>query len=323
MPLTHELTMRSHPQRGTLSADDILEVAMAQPGSLVRRAQATPKGNATKISPAPFDYYLDVETADGAVAHRLWFLNSWDSRCEGVRPWGCAERGQVAWAAEAAATAPRPSGASLAFVHIPVQQFKPELLRNPSGTAQEGVNGPAVETGVAAWAHTAGIAALLSGHDHANDYAGYWAPPGASRAVATDADDYVADDGAVLLAYGRNTGYGGYGPGKLQRGARVLELQAGGGLRTWVRQEDGSRVDFGAAFQYSKPPRHWPITEHLFHQLLQAAMCAFLALAAWWLLRSLLRPKRQRAEQSAPDTADPELNGADTVHTMLLQGYNS
>lgn len=287
---------------------------MAQPGSLVRRAQATPKGNATRVAPAPFDYYIDVETADGAVAHRLWFLNSWDSHCEGVRPWGCAERGQVAWATEAAAAAARPSGASLAFVHIPVPQFRPELLRNLSGTGQEGVCGPAVETGVAAWAHTTGIAALLSGHDHGNDYAGFWAPPGA------------ADGASVMLAYGRNTGYGGYGPGKLQRGARVLELQAGGGLRTWVRQEDGTRVDFGEPFSYQKPPRHWPITEHLFHQLLQAAMCAiFLALAAWWLLRSRMRFRaaKQRAEQSAGDAADPELKGADTVHTMLLQGYNS
>jgi hypothetical protein len=50
-------------------------------------------------------------------------------------------------------------------------------------------------------------------------------------------------------------------------------------------------------------------------------MCAiFLAVAAWWLLRAA---KEQRAEQSASDTADPELNGADTVHTMLLQGDNS
>ena len=316
----HAVALGNHDLRGALNADAILELAMQQNGSLVRRAPAVPSGAA---SPAAFDYYVDAQAADGSLAHRLWFLNSWDDRCEGQGPWGCVSRGEVAWAAEAAAAAPQPAGDSVAFVHIPLPQLRPDALRGATGVMQESVSCPSVDTGVADWAHSAGIAAVVSGHDHANDYAGFWAPPGAPR-LHPDAD--ADGDGAILLAYGRNTGYGGYGPGELQRGARVLELHADGGLRTWVRQEDGSRVAFGAPFQPHKPRPKPFITPHMAEQLAEAALAAFIFLLSAWAL-SRLRGRRAAAQQKGKQVADSDSDDPEaqpnTLHAVLLSGYNS
>jgi hypothetical protein len=73
------------------------------------------------------------------------------------------------------------------------------------------------------------VHALFSGHDHYNDY--YGDPTGAG----------------LLVGYGRKTGMsGGTGPlGAMGgRGARVFELTLKstggvGGMRTWVRRQDG------------------------------------------------------------------------------------
>jgi pre-mRNA-splicing factor SYF1 len=66
------------------------------------------------------------------------------------------------------------------------------------------------ENNVTAW--------VISGHDHQNDYYGNY-------------------DGTVL-AFGRKTGYGGYGPANFLRGARVYEMSIENGewkVETWVR----------------------------------------------------------------------------------------
>ncbi len=68
------------------------------------------------------------------------------------------------------------------------------------------------------------------GHDHDNDF---------SFAYKN-----------ITLYYGRKTGYGGYGPppNKMQRGSRIAVIKEGvrGLTETWIRQEDGSRMDLKA-----------------------------------------------------------------------------
>ncbi len=59
-----------------------------------------------------------------------------------------------------------------------------------------GVFGALIEQPTVEW--------VSAGHDHDNDYYGYYE--------------------GVNLAYGRKTGYGGYGPDKFSRGARVFEV---------------------------------------------------------------------------------------------------
>jgi hypothetical protein len=170
-----------------------------------------------------------VHGGEGQVPRRLWFLNSGDARCEGRRPWGCVTRDDLAWAA-----AQPPSAHALAFIHIPLPQLRPALLREPAGAMREPVSCPSVDTGVADWASANGVAAAFFGHDHGNDYQGWY--------------------GNTLLAYGRCSGYGGYGPADLQRGARVILLR-GNATETWIRQEDGSVVSFGnRSFDAQLPP---------------------------------------------------------------------
>lgn len=92
----------------------------------------------------------------------------------------------------------------LAFVHIPVHEF--ERLRSAAGF--RGIYGENVcfesDTGrtFAAWKQAGRVRAAFSGHDHLNDYQGTWE--------------------GIELAYGRCTGWSGYGD--LQRGGRLIEL---------------------------------------------------------------------------------------------------
>jgi len=82
-----------------------------------------------------------------------------------------------------------------------------------------------VNTGLyAAFLEMGDVKSVHCGHDHDNDFFG--------------------DFENITLAYGRKTGYGGYGPppGWL-RGARILEITENPfQIKTWIRQEDGSVV---------------------------------------------------------------------------------
>jgi hypothetical protein len=214
----YAVALGNHDVRGNLDAAQLLAVDLAQPNSHTQAAGG----------PSPFTYALEVSSGEGQVPRRLWFLNSGDARCEGRRPWGCVPRDDLAWAAA------QPSAHALAFIHIPLPQLRPALLREPAGAMREPVSCPSVDTGVADWASANGVAAAFFGHDHGNDYQGWY--------------------GNTLLAYGRCSGYGGYGPADLQRGARVILLR-GNATETWIRQEDGSVVSFGnRSFDAQLPP---------------------------------------------------------------------
>jgi hypothetical protein len=214
----YAVALGNHDVRGNLDAAQLLAVDLAQSNSHTQAAGG----------PSPFTYTLEV-SGEGQVPRRLWFLNSGDARCEGHRPWGCVPRDDLAWAA-----AQPPSAHALAFIHIPLPQLRPALLREPAGAMREPVSCPSIDTGVADWANGNGVAAAFFGHDHRNDFQGLY--------------------GDTLLAYGRCSGYGGYGPADLQRGARVILLR-GNATETWIRQEDGSVVLFGnRSFDVQLPP---------------------------------------------------------------------
>ena len=314
----HAIALGNHDLRGTLDAAAVLEVALAQPGSLVQRPEA-PGDNSALAAPEPFNYFIDVLAPNGTLAHRLWFLNSWDNLCEGRRPWGCVSRSEVAWATEAAAAAPTPAADSIAFVHIPLPQLRPDELRGVSGVMQEAVSCPSVETGVAHWARLAGISAVFSGHDHSNDYAGLWTPSDAPRRRR---DEDAGRGDALLLAYGRTTGYGGYSPGSLQRGARVIEMHADGTLKTWIRQEDGSRIDPGGPFDVLVPPPSSNMLAWLLPLSVAVLALTMHALVVW---RRRRVAKSKAAAVTFTDEAAPEplLRDFNTLDAMMHSGYNS
>ncbi len=94
----------------------------------------------------------------------------------------------------------------IAFCHIPVYQYKTIWdEKRANGIKFEDVcfekdQGAALE----AIAKTGRVQAMFVGHDHVNDYAG------------TETE--------VELVYGRATGYGGYGGDKVEKGAKLIEL---------------------------------------------------------------------------------------------------
>lgn len=109
-------------------------------------------------------------------------------------------------------------------MHIPLPEFM--TLYNEfsfSGTKNEDVCCSSVNTGLFSTViGTNSVDWISCGHDHNNDFYGQYQ--------------------GVNLAYGRKSGFGGYGPDGLQKGARVFEitLEHEYKVATWIRQEDGS-----------------------------------------------------------------------------------
>jgi hypothetical protein len=114
---------------------------------------------------------------------------------------------------------------AIAFVHIPIVEYMNVAHLPFKGNNTEDICCSSVNTGIyAAFKEMGDVNFLTVGHDHNNDN--------------------IGDFNGITLAYGRKSGYGGYGPphGWL-RGARVIELTEGSTtVNTWIRQEDGSKV---------------------------------------------------------------------------------
>jgi len=97
---------------------------------------------------------------------------------------------------------------SLLFFHIPLTQYEEARLAGQyTGIAREqvlcwGDDGTGVERIEAA----GGVRACFCGHSHANDF--------------------QFERNGTIYAYGRATGHGGYGGEKLEKGAKIIDLNA-------------------------------------------------------------------------------------------------
>lgn len=110
---------------------------------------------------------------------------------------------------------------SLAFFHIPIPEYRDAWERGQAkGTKNELVCCPELNSGLfTAMLECKDVMGTFAGHDHENDYVARWH--------------------GMRLAYGRVSGYGGYG--NLKRGARVIRMQEGErAFSTWIRLADGS-----------------------------------------------------------------------------------
>jgi len=122
----------------------------------------------------------------------------------------------------------------LVFLHIPLPEYDQVWhLGGCAGERHEEVCCPRINTGLFAALHLAGnVRGVFCGHDHVNDYQGR-----------------LHD---IRLCYGRASGYNTYGREGFARGARIIRLHEDGrDLRTWLRLDDGSRVDL--AMPEAKP----------------------------------------------------------------------
>lgn len=96
---------------------------------------------------------------------------------------------------------------AVAYFHIPLQQYEAARLAGTyTGFAGEEVLCWGDDGSILPRLGERGVRVCFCGHSHANDF-------------------YVEQDG-VVLAYGRATGYGGYGGDLLKKGAKLLTLNA-------------------------------------------------------------------------------------------------
>lgn len=146
-------------------------------------------------------------TGNQTVA-RLYFFDSLRDNCLSVRGWGCVMHDQIQWyrkwvADRAAENSLVPA---IAFVHIPLPEMMTMWNYHTTFGTQgdwDGVCCSSVNTGLfAAFKEFGEVKAIVSGHDHANDFIGEYQ--------------------GVLLGYGRKSGYGGYFKRGWTHGSRVV-----------------------------------------------------------------------------------------------------
>jgi len=155
-----------------------------------------------------------VFTKETIPFYTLYLLDSHPEDEEGRHSHISVE--QVAWYEEHVA---QDATHSIVFTHIPLIQFEDPI--DYIGVFEEDkVYSQDQETGLfAAMVEQGKTVAFFAGHDHLNDF--------------------QFDRDGVLLAYGRVTGYNDYGD--LEKGGRIIEIDASGTLSTFIRLEKDAR----------------------------------------------------------------------------------
>lgn len=239
----HAMLLGNHDDEADLSRAEILEADVRISGDL----------SLTQVGPLQItgasNYYIDVLNSSprnpAVVDARLWFFDSMNRGCENdPTSWGCVGRDTVSWMRNLTANSRIPPALqSLAFVHIPLPEhrFAYGDFRT-TGIRQEDSACPVVNTGLAEQLIYSNISMVISGHDHQNDFVGNihfqgQRMSGSDTAIpegnsTTSSSRFLPGSGysrngdvPMLMAYGRKSGYGSYGPGEVARGARVIRLK--------------------------------------------------------------------------------------------------
>ena len=158
-------------------------------------------------------------TKDGVPFYTLYFFDSHAERAEYTEEEGeydYVRESQVAWYEDHVAT---DATDSVAYMHMPLRQYIDS--EGYVGVFEEDkVYAQGVDTGLFdAMALAGKTKGVFVGHDHLNDF-------------------YVIREG-IMLAYGRISGFNAYG--NLERGGRVVEIDAAGTMTSYVLLE--SEVD--------------------------------------------------------------------------------
>ena len=134
-----------------------------------------------------------------------------------------------------------PSYFSLAFIHIPLPEFKDRHLRIFKGQRREPTEGPSSNTHFYDALVEEGISALGCGHDHVNDFC---ALPLQQMQKHGD----ITPLHRTWLCYAGGSGFGGYcsyGSKRFHRRIRIWEFDTTDNtLKTWMRvQYNPEKVD--------------------------------------------------------------------------------
>ncbi len=185
------------------------------------------------IAPNGIDYLLPIMTSTNKTMAWLLLMDSGKDICEGETDnAGCISSQQISWLTSTFTPSLQGTAyTTLLFSHQPIPEFNHLFHYYPTfGSRKETSGCPRKNTGV--YQSLPMIDAIVSGHDHDNDYFGQLGGMGS------------------WLMYGRKTGYGSYGPNYAEHGARVFELYDDRHFTTWIRQESGSII--------ATPPIHLP-----------------------------------------------------------------
>lgn len=169
-----------------------------------RRILATPH-YAAPNSTDRGECHIEIVDSAGRVAWDLLFANSGEAwRLPGDLDW--IRSTSVALAGGRGRIVP-----ALLFFHIPLRRYQVAIdAGRVTGIAREEVLfwGDEADTGADLITSTANIRACFCGHSHRNDC---W-----------------FEEGGVVFAYGRSTGYGGYGD-DVKKGAKLITLDLDAG----------------------------------------------------------------------------------------------
>jgi hypothetical protein len=212
----------NHDDEGSLDRSSLMALQRTLPGCLSAAGPAD--------VPGVGNYSLSILNADGdQTAAHLYLLDSHSYAKAAIGGYDWVKHEQVTWFRETAKRLRGQSGGellpALAFCHIPLPEFNDVWdFHACRGVKGETICCPLINTGLFAAMHEAGdVMGLFCGHDHLNDY--------------------IGELHGISLAFGRATGYGGYGLETFARGARIVRLHAGERVfDTWLRLEGGQVV---------------------------------------------------------------------------------
>jgi hypothetical protein len=220
----------NHDDEGSLDRAALMGLQRALPGCLSESGPPEVSGVG--------NYTLTILGAgdDNAAAH-LYLLDSHSYTKAQTGGYDWIKHDQVAWFREMADELRRQSAGqilpALGFFHVPLPEFNDVWdFYTCFGAKGETICCPLINTGLFAAMHEAGdVMGVFCGHDHLNDF--------------------IGEMFNIRLAFGRITGYGGYGLDDFARGARMVRLHAGEHrFDTWLRLEAGHVV--------KKQPTHKP-----------------------------------------------------------------
>jgi 3',5'-cyclic AMP phosphodiesterase CpdA len=147
------------------------------------------------------DYILPIYSNDDTeVQAWIILMDSGYTTCDGKFGGGCVDSKQVNWLKQTFKPSLHQNKITMYFQHQPIPQYN-DLYYNfdTFGSRHEATCSPLYDTGVyKVLSEQKNVHSVLVGHDHNNDFVGRLVKDGREQ--------------SPQLAYGRKTGYGGYGP---------------------------------------------------------------------------------------------------------------
>jgi 3',5'-cyclic AMP phosphodiesterase CpdA len=132
----------------------------------------------------------------------------------------------------------------LAFIHIPLPEYREEGLMVKGGEWKEGVTAPKFNSHFYDALSEAGVVAVGCGHDHVNDYCALRRPATSNAARDAESEPQTSHNDnrphlGPWMCYAGGSGFGGYaGYGGFHRRVRVWEVDTNSGrVVTWKRVE--------------------------------------------------------------------------------------